>query len=54
MAELGFSRFPNIWDGAKLNGPGNEFDCGSVEVVLVKGAGGGSDVRLGMEVTADC
>lgn len=27
MAELGFSRLPNIWDGAGLKVPDNEFDC---------------------------
>lgn len=26
MAELGFSLFPNIWDGARLKDPGSEFD----------------------------
>lgn len=25
MAEFGFSRFPNIWDGARLKDPGSEF-----------------------------
>lgn len=51
MAEFGFSLFPNIWDGARLNDPGREFEC--VDEVLVKGAVGGREVRVVMEVTTD-
>lgn len=28
IAEVGFSLFPNIWDGARLKDPGSEFDYG--------------------------